>query len=165
MRLPKPKCLWIKNKTKKKVNLHTDRAVRRVVSRERDNKSLGNNSLVRKMAARSRIKGKGKSLCRCFKGTVSIFCGLGGWTLQLPSQCKYRNHLQEVYAHSWGNKLIISPTSIEQEGLSKEFSSGFQPQLSPASCCWGRGRKVVSLPLLSQALLLGLTELIYGGNR
>ena len=65
-------------KREKKVNLHTDRAVRRVVSRERDNKSLDNNSLVRKMAARSRIKGKGKSPCRCFKGTVSIFCGLGG---------------------------------------------------------------------------------------
>lgn len=65
------------------------------------------------MAARSRIKGKGKSLYRCFKGTVSIFCGLGGWALQLPAQCQSRKHLQEGCVYSWGNNWVISSISVQ----------------------------------------------------
>lgn len=96
------------------------------------------------MAARSRIKGKGKSLYRCFKGTVSIFCGLGGWTLQLPARCKYRNHLHEGCVHSWGNNWVISSISVEQDkGLSKEFGSRLQPQFSLALCWWGKAWRML----------------------
>lgn len=97
------------------------------------------------MAARSRIKGKGKSLYRCFKGTVSIFCGLGGLALQLPAQCKLRKHVQEGCVYSWGNNWVISSISVQHTrvwarslGLDSIFLSFM---------LWRKGRKDVILGL------------------